>query len=288
MTGPRLPMVSLSYPEPPNQAIRYGAQPPELNGLANLVLMKDKYATGRGPAYLFAQQYNKTVIVHDADIPGALPVSKRSFLKRWLLKGASEDIARLARRSDDDSPWDSDWTSNSIAHPADRPWYCYWPGTILEGFIFITQDAVQTSSASAAYLGTASATLAPSAASQTAQKRQTQGTLPTYPKVVKIEETRTPFNNIAPYCQQMQILNNNQPGPLTDPSTNQLVTVKLDENEPSVQHQFDQQEDFGQAAPSDVPANAAFPTGLPDRRRAIGKRGSPGRGPSCQCEWISR
>lgn len=288
MTGPQSPMVSLSYHEPPNPSIRYGAQPPELTGQANLILMQDKYETGRGPAYLFAEQYNKTVIVHDSDIPGALPEAKRSFIKRWLLNGFGEDAAGLSRRTAVDPAYDSDWTSNSIAEPADKPWYCYWPGTILEGFIFVTQDLAPTASASAAYSGAAAATLAPSAPSQNARKRQTPGNLPTYPKVVKIEERRNPFNNIKPYCQQMQILNTNKPGPLADPATGQLVQVQLDESEPIIQHQFDQQGNFGQAAPTGLPVSPAFPTGLPGKRRVMGKRGIPGSGPSCQCEWMRK
>ena len=284
MSGPNSSQVSLSYPEPPNSVIRYGAQPPQLSGPVNLVLMKDKEEFNKGPAYLFMQQYNKTVIIHNSDLPRGLQGSKRSLVKRWISGEIFERPAGIHRR--DSSTLDSQWSSNSVAEPADKPWYCFWPGTILEGFVFIQQDATQTTTASTASSGATAMTPAPAASVQVTKKRQTPANLQPYPKVVKIEERRNFFNNIKPYCQQMQILNNNQPGPLRDPVTQQLIQIQLDESEPFVQHQFDQQ-NFGPSASGDLRASPALPTGVPGRKRAIDKRGPMSGGPSCQCEWMS-
>ena len=283
MAGPNRPMVSLSYPEPSNPSIRYGAQPPELSGLANLILMKDKDESSKGPAYLFTQQYNKTVIVHNSDLPGGLPNSKRSLIQRWFSTGDVEGRFEVSKRYTDDSQW----TSNSIAKPADKPWYCYWPNTILEGFIYITQDVEQSENGSAASSEAAMTTSPPSAPSGVYEKRQAPANIQLYPKVVKIEERRSPMNPIKPYCQQMQILNTNQPGPLTDPATGQLIQIQLEETEIATQHQFDQDDDFGQAAPSALPSIPAMPQSLPGGRRAKYKRTSTGSGPLCQCEWMS-
>jgi len=284
MTTPNHPMVSLSYPEPLNPTIRYGAQPPELGGLTNLILMKDKDSSYRGPAYLFTQQYNKTVIIHSSDLPGGLPNTKRSLIERLLSREYFKGPAGPHRRDEYD---DSQWTSNSIAEPADKPWYCYWPGTVLEGFIFVTQDAAQSASGSGANYAAATTIPPPSASSQTVEKRKAPPNLAPYPKVVKVEERRNPFNPVKPYCQQMQISNNNQPGPLTDPANGQLIQIQLDESEPLAQHQFDQHNYFGPAASSDMPPTPASPTGLPSRRRAADKRSPSDSTPSCQCEWMS-
>ena len=280
MEGPDGPMVTLTYPESTDSTIRYGAQPPQLSGPANLMLVGDRDASNRGPAYLFQQEYNKTVIVHNSDLPGGLPGTKRSILSHWFSSEQSlENSAKLDERDTDDS----EWASNSIAQPEDKPWYCYWPGTILEGFIYVTEDADQSASESAAYSTGASPNAVPSASSM-AKKRQVPAGLPSYPKMVKIEERRNPFNPIKPYCQQMQILYTDQPGPLSYPSTPQLIQIQLQESEPVVQHQMQQQQGYGQGGSDATPS---APTSLPGRRRAIEKRTVTGSGPMCQCEWLS-
>ncbi|KAL6718982.1 hypothetical protein ACLMJK_003217 [Lecanora helva] len=277
------PLVSLSYPQPPSPSIRYGAQPPQLGGQVPLVMMSDKYESTKGPAYLFTQQYNKTVIVHNQDIPGGVPTnSKRSFLKRWFSKhGDTEDRASIYGRDSDDS----DWTDNSIAVPGDKPWYCYWPGTILEGFIYITEDVDEDDDGFQASSSAAASTSAPSSLSDSVNKRQAPQNLQPYPKVVKIEERRNPFP-IKPYCQEMQILNTNEPGLVTDQATGQLIQVQLDESESVVQHQFNPVGSWGPAAPSSIPSFPAFPTGIPGRKRATERRDLSGTGSACQCQWI--
>ena len=281
---PSGPMASLSYPQPPNPPIRYGAQPPQLEGQVPLVLMSDKYASSKGPAYLFTQQYNKTVIVHASDLPGGLQNSKRSFLRGWFPRGKGlKDSAAMHRRDSDDS----NWTDNSIAVPTDKPWYCYWPGTILEGFIYVTEEWEQSDDDSAAPSGAAAVNSTPSPPPQTVEKRQAPSGLPQYPKVVKIEERRNPLNPIKPYCQQMQILNTNLPGPLTNQGNGQLIQIQLDETEPIVQHQFAQPGSWGQAVPSAFPSIPAMPTSPPSRRRAVDRRDSSGASSACQCEWMN-
>ena len=280
MVGPHAPVVSLSYPQSPSAPIRYGAQPPALNGETNLILYKDRDAFNKGAAYFFWQQYNKTVIVHHSDLPDGLPDSKRSFLRRWFSN--EEDLGDPTNLSERDAyDIESRWPSNSIAQPADKPWYCYWPQTILEGFIFVYEDADRSSSGSAA--PTSAVAMSATSSSPSREKRQAPANLQPYPKMVKIEERRNPHSSIQPYCQQMQILDNNQPGPLRNLATQQLIQIQLIENEPLVQHQMDQ----GQEASSGPPTNAASPTSPPGRRRATDKRGSVGNGPLCQCQWMS-
>lgn len=279
--GPNAPQISLSYSPPPNTAIRYGAQPPQLSGVASLTLVRDKDAFNKGPAYWFTQQYTKTVIVHNSDLPGGSPGSKRAFLKRWFFDEENlEDSASLQERDDS-----SQWTSDSFAKPGDKPWYCFWNGTVLEGFIFIQQDTAGGSASGTAGYASAAATsmaAAPSAPYAVREKRQAPSNLKPYPMMVKIEERRNPRNPVQPYCQQMQILYNWQLNELRDPGS-QLIQIPLTENEPLVQHQMQQ----NQEAPGGPPSSPASPTGMPGRRRAVDKRTPTGGASSCQCEWMS-
>ena len=271
-------MVSLNYPAPPMAPIRYGAQPPQLNRPSPLALMENRDDPTRGPAYMFVELYNKTVILREGDLPGGYPSQKRSLWERWSLSEATVDKpARLRER--DDSTWESD----SIAQPTDKPWYCFWNGTILEGFIFITQSANTSASEN---------TTSPSAAAtseayfqgmnQPPRKRQASPSPIQYPKMIKIEERRSQNTCVQPYCQQMQILNTGQPGPLQNPITGDLIIVNLTESEPPFQHQA-QEIPGGEGGPSG-PWDSAPTTGGQPRRRSHNKRQSLS---SCQCEWTN-
>ena len=275
---PGTPMVSLNYSAPPTAPIRYGAQPPQLEHPSPLVLMKDRDDPTRGPAYMFVQLYNKTVILREDDLLGGYPPPKRSLLERWSFNEEAVDKPTGLHERDD-----STWESDSIAKPAQRPWYCFWNGTILEGFIFITENASTSASEN---------TTSPSAAAtseayyqgsyQPPRKRQASSSPLQYPKMVKIEERRSQFNCVKPYCQQMQILNTGQPGPLHNPITGDLIIVNLDESEPPFQHQ-EQEIPGGEGGPSG-PWDSTLTTGGQARRRSHNKRQSPN---SCQCEWTS-
>ena len=273
MAGSNTPAISLSYARPSDGYIRYGSQPPQLSQPASLVLMKDKDDVNRGPAYVFQQHYDKLVIVHEGDIPGGISSSKRSFFKRWFYKNGLENRGSLIGRQEKDK-----WTSNSIAKPVDRPWFCYWNNTILEGFIFVTQDATPSASASDASHSAATTSSGSFPFSGSRLKRQSPAS---YPKSVKIEERR-PLNPSRAYCQQMQILNTYQPGPLIDPDTQLVNTVYLSETEgQSLVQNLAMQ---GMAGIPPFPVPAASPSGFPKKREAKRKRTTY---PStCQCGWM--
>ena len=273
MVGPNAPIISLSYSTPSDGYIRYGSQPPQLNQPANLVLMKDKDDFSRGPAYVFQQHYDKVVIVHEEDIPGGIPNSKRSLLKRWFYDKGLENHGSLMGRQDDD-----DWASNSIAHPVDRPWFCYWNNTILEGFIFVTQDASANTTASGTLPSAAATSSGSSDFPGSRIKRQNPSSPSSYPKSMKIEERR-PLNPSRPYCEQMQILNTYQPGPLVDPITHLVNTVYLSESE-----SLDLIQNLIGGSPS-LQAPDASPSGFPEKRGAKDKRFTPPS--SCQCGWMT-
>lgn len=278
MMNSNVPVVSLSSAMPSDGFIRYGSQPPQLNQPANLVLMKDKDDFNKGPAYVFQQQYSKIVIVHEEDIPGGIPSTKRSLLKRWLYDKGLDNHGNLIGRQDDD-----EWMSDSIARPVDRPWFCYWNNTILEGFIFVTEDASASASASAS--DTSPSAAAPSSGSSqfpgSRFKRQSPPN-PFYPKSIKIEERR-PLNPSRPYCEQMQILNTYEPGPIIDPTTGIVNTVYLSETESQSLTQNQAMQGMPGTPPLSAPA--ASPSGFPTKRTAMDKRVAPPS--SCQCGWMT-
>lgn len=273
--GSNPPMISLSYATSSDGYIRYGSQPPQLNQPANLVLMKDKDDFNKGPAFVFQQQYDKLVIVHEGDIPGGIPSSKRSLVNRWFYDKGLVNHGNLKGRQEDD-----EWTSNSIAQPVDRPWFCYWNNTILEGFIFVTQDASASASASGASPGAAATSSGSSQFPGSRLKRQSPPILSSYPKSVKIEERR-PLNPTRPYCEQMQILNTYQPGPVVNPSTNLINTIYLSETESQNLVQSHAMQGIAGGPPLSGPATS--PSGFPRKRRATDKRTTPPN--SCQCGW---
>lgn len=265
------PMISLSYAAPSGDYIRYGSQPPQLKRPASLVLMKDKADFSKGPAYVFQQQFDKVVVVHENDIPGGIPSPMRSLVKRWFSDKGLENRGSLIGRRDNNK-----WTSNLVAQPIDRPWFCYWNNTILEGFIYVTQNAsLSDASSSAAATGSDSYSDPGSRI-----KRDSPASPSSYPKFVKIEERR-PLNPSQPYCQQMQILYNYQHGPVIDPNTNSINTVNLTENESLsiIQNQAMQ----GMAGGFPVSVPTAAPSGVPKKREAVEKRMAPPS--SCHCAW---
>lgn len=139
----------------------------------------------------------------------------------------------------------------------DKPWYCYWNSTISEFWIFLDRnmnDTNQTNGTStitsASTTATAVHSYSPSyasgpmygseftslPASLTTQypseptneaywtggsraKRQASVGSPGFPKLAKMVEKRKPDDNVQPYCQQMQVLNNWQIMPIPDVPT---------------------------------------------------------------------
>ena len=293
-----MPVASLSYSSTPSAPIRYGAQPPEIGASIPLMLRKDKYANDRGPAYVFAQPYNKTVIVRAGDLPNGYPGSYRSFIKRWFSN--DEDSASSTDIHERDSQ--SQWTDNSYAVPTDKPWYCFWNGTILEGFIYLYEDAKSEPSESAAIATAAATNAMPSIGPYAIRAKRQAAPTPSpspYPKMIKIEERRNPQNPIQPYCQQMQILNSNQPGLLMYPNTQDLIQVQLTENEPLVQHQAVSPYQSQQQDPDDgqgqedggyyQPSSSTPPStsGSSPWRRGLDRRDTYSYAPMCQCVWLS-
>lgn len=237
-SGNRIPLVNVSSGIKPDFP-RYGAQPPELVAPVTLTVMNDKNDRGKGPAYFFQQLYNKVVIIKEVELV-------HSGSKRSLTRGieASNSIVEGGRRAG---------PKTEKIQPSDKPWYCIWNDTILEGFIYATQendDAVGIS-APLAPMSTFSDALASEVAATSAspllatstngplsateeQRSKRQATGPPFPKRWKLEERRT-VNSPQPYCKQMQLLDNYDLVPAADPP----LVQPLDEVEPMQQNRLE-------------------------------------------------
>jgi len=259
---------------PLNAPILYGAQPPQLPKPANLVLMNDKEDLDRGPTLFFQQLYDKLVVVRESDFAS-------TNIKRWV-EGTLEDseVETLERRSR------RGWSENPVAVPTERPWFCFWNNTAMEGFIYLTSDAnsstpLFSTAASASGSNAANPSLGPSVSNTgygrhpapvpttaaSLQDRQAIG-LP-FPKVLKLEERRGPGRS-PPYCQQMQIMNDMTASPITIAPHGDPIIVNLDEEEPVQQNRV---------------------TRAPEQRRRsdVEKRLYRGSslGSACQCQWLN-
>ncbi|KAL8837583.1 MAG: hypothetical protein Q9170_002460 [Blastenia crenularia] len=240
LSVPQMVSVSPRYPPAANQ-IRFGPQAPQLSQPVPLRLMADKDGMDKGPAWFFQQPYTKVVVVPgkawDTDGEGMRhgpKLLRRRRLSSW----------RINLR-DDDAP-------QAIAPPSAKPWFCYWNNTILEGFIFVTQNFSGVVQPTSPYYNTPSTPTGdfenPAAASSedygpestpvftsfpppnsalataSVQKRQPldPSQLAAYPKDVKIEERRDPNVVLQPYCVHMQIMNDGTASPLADEPIFQL------------------------------------------------------------------
>ncbi len=151
--------------------------------------------------------------------------------------------------------WDDDDDYLSVG---DKPWYCFWNSTISEFWIFLDQNMDGTNQTNSTSTITSASSTATTAApyglslpmgpygSQTTShtpsmttsnpseptngpywtggskvKRQLQTSVgsPAFPKLAKMVEKRKPDDNVQPYCQQMQVLNNWQILPIPNVPT---------------------------------------------------------------------
>ncbi|RYO96671.1 hypothetical protein DL764_007419 [Monosporascus ibericus] len=199
----------------------YGMQPPSTSNPLKLRLVEDSLEPDRGPAWSFRTLYNKTVIIPE------------EYLEA---DGNRSETKRFHRR---DFVFGGDVHRKGVAKPGEKPWVCYWESTLLETFIYATQN----NSFERVNSVLPSATSSRSAQSSSIRPKQTDGSegsadkgelrtstrtssppasstvdyfdsLPTptenaqvYPRVVKVMERRIPgFASVDPWCRQFEIL----------------------------------------------------------------------------------
>ncbi|KAK4975643.1 hypothetical protein LTR28_009045 [Elasticomyces elasticus] len=124
--NPNGPASVYLYYTSENTTIRYGTQTPEFNQHVELMTVIDLDEPHRGPAYYFQSYYNKLVVVH----PDDLHIPSTSKGKR----SGSSSSGPLLRRG--------------VVPVAEKPWFCYWNGTFVEGFIYATENSTESVGAS--------------------------------------------------------------------------------------------------------------------------------------------
>ncbi|KZF19764.1 hypothetical protein L228DRAFT_40378 [Xylona heveae TC161] len=267
----------------PGDTIQYGAQPPSIGQPQMVNLVTDNDAANLGPAYFFrTQAYDKVVVVPEEQFPqGSSSKQRRSASP--IVQRSSANFTRYT----------------DIVRPNEKPWFCFWNGTMLDVFIYLYENSSvaawdnAAASAAAKSSGHSSTTtitttynsypsgMAPT--STTSSLTTTSDTVPwpsqfnDFPKRVKAIERRQEHNAIQPYCQQMQMLDDWSIQPAQENGS--PVTFLLNETEPE---------------PS--PTTAAFITSVTARRRrwddgpeVRAKRSEGGATwkDGCFCEWLS-
>jgi len=224
-------------------------------------LVTDLDFKGYGPAWHFATTYDKIVVLTPDEFAAGQSLRKREgerpFRHRFQVQ------------------------------PGDTPWVCTWNGTYIEGYIYVQDNSTAATMTGSlptpnptdpfASITTEIASFGgsvPSPTPSSVQKRQDNENsnsppsfprLPSYPRIVKIEERRIP-NAPQPICQKMQLLENGQLALAS--SENGPIMVRLQEDDPSIGSWLD-------TVPSDAPSR---------RRRDVGKRSDPSD--SCHCQWM--
>lgn len=228
----------------------YGAQPPTLADAQVMNLVIDNQDTSKGPAWFFQTTYNKIVVLPESTL--TVGMTKRE---------ASSQYKQL-----------QDFQRKGVAQPGDKPWFCYWNGTLLEAFLY-----VNLTSSSGEQAASSSSSAAAAAATQTSSG----GSAPTatsnakflaaYPKVIKVEERRVPRGSqaISPYCIQQTIDGNGVASPYLN-STGQQVSIYLNETEPTTV--------------TPVSDKRSLPVIISERDLTLETRDSSS---SCACVWLA-
>lgn len=233
--------VQLNPPDETLSMWSYGTQPPNLDGQKVMTLVRDFDDPEYGPAWFFQVPYSKVVVLQEHVFEGLIvkavdedgekfeyPLKKRTGTTRGTQKRDPHDRRR-----------------KGVANPGDKPWFCYWRGTLLEGFLYpnTTSDAGDEAIDAALNAAKSDTTttlqlpmsihyyeegeaatvlprssVTPSLITNTASSSspvtttkmalpQDDITRPQYPRVVKLEERRLPRKQgyQAPYCVQMLI-----------------------------------------------------------------------------------
>ncbi|CAK3815352.1 hypothetical protein DOTSEDRAFT_73851 [Lecanosticta acicola] len=117
-----------------NESIAYGSQLNMMNtSLSSFITVQDNDDPENGPAFYFQQFYDKVVVVPENMI------SVSSSSKKGKRQGFVNPDFSLPQ----------EWMQRKqMTWPGQKPWFCVWNGTFIEGFIYV-QEPAATSSASA-------------------------------------------------------------------------------------------------------------------------------------------
>jgi hypothetical protein len=276
------PMASLGAIPKPDGSIQYGIQTPDL-GTQSLQLVADLDSKFYGPAWHFALMYDKMVVLNQNEFQA----------------GASLNSASVRKRDD------PSYRPRFQVMPGEYPWYCYWNGTYIEGYIYANDNStaasytnfpsawqsspygssipVETGAPTSVTGDPASTPLPETTPTPTpGMRRRGDGDyprLPPYPRVVKIEERRLP-GSPQPYCQKMRLLDDGTMIEALD-DANTPIRVYLQETDPTLEEFF--QAGAGSPPPPEPSASGTSNT-TQKRDDELQKRGDPAG--ACHCQWM--
>lgn len=201
--------------------LTYGGQLPRFNKTQyDLKLVYDANHEKLGPALWFATRVDKLVVIPSNAFPSVAGVS------------ASIESSPSSTSLPPAQPT-SNWVSGAITKPGDKPYLCWWNGTVYEWFIYMNQTSVSSATSMMS-------TLMPTPSSSAIGKRESKiiydpddiffragRSVLSYPRQIKMIE-KTIANQpktMSPYCQQVQILAD---GSISSPISSM---IKLTENE---------------------------------------------------------
>ncbi|PYI05896.1 hypothetical protein BO78DRAFT_138398 [Aspergillus sclerotiicarbonarius CBS 121057] len=195
-----------SYDSAYTSSLTYGAQQPVFsNPTQNLTMMMDSNDLSFGPALTFMTFYDKLVIVPQDSFPSSSS-SKRDYVTE------DEVVASMLSRKD-------------TAQAGDKPWFCWWNSTVMEFFLYINETTKEYSYSSSSIVTTTTsyAAQATQGSSSSYSQSKRDSSIPDYPRRIKMEEKRDNPSAANPYCQQMQVLDDGQVGPISQ----ETVQIKV-------------------------------------------------------------
>ncbi|CAI0642267.1 unnamed protein product [Colletotrichum noveboracense] len=212
----------------------WGTQPPLIIDPLKMRLVNDTSEPGRGAAWFAQMTYNKTVVVPEDRFPG-VSTARPSAKRRWNgPPPGSGDFSRKGVRG---------------AQAGDRPWICTWPGTLLEVFVYPSQNNSYQRKPTSTTKPLAAATIPPSSTPFLVRHGLATSTFstavptdkprrappPPYPQVIKFEERRVSLDETKnAFCRQVEVCDD---GENTVPVLNeegQPVEVMIMENRQTV------------------------------------------------------
>lgn len=183
----------------------WGTQPPLIIDPLKMRLVNDTSEPGRGAAWFAQMTYNKTVVVPEDRFPG-VSTARPSAKRRWNgPPPGSGDFSRKGVRG---------------AQAGDRPWICTWPGTLLEVFVYPSQNNSYQRKPTSTTKPLAAATIPPSSTPFLVRHGLATSTFstavptdkprrappPPYPQVIKFEERRVSLDETKnAFCRQVEV-----------------------------------------------------------------------------------
>lgn len=258
---------SVQLPADAPHQFAYGTQPPVFKPKNVMTLVTDFDDPHLGPAWFFQLNFDKIVVLpqevltvpstagrrrREVEEVDATAVSSAPTTDANTLPTSSSTSSSTASTTTPSAPATNNYSPDdrpppiggyrrNIAAAGSTPWFCYFNGTLLETFVYpnATSQASEkwtslygASPTTASGYGKRSDTSTPTSSSSTAGATSaTEGLLPPYPKVIKIEERRMPRGNYdQPYCVQMRISGDGVTAVPVKGEDGNAVVITLDES----------------------------------------------------------